>query len=293
MKLSAAKWLVCVIPVLWGAGCTLDSGVDPAEQSAQAMEGYGEECVLDTPTVTVVGSTQSTIEIEVCAGPSGAPAGFAVQWLTKDAFVEAGYEWPDSACKAWLKEVGADECLTVKLGELGEESGVCSSCQPLECGTEFVIRAKAKSDGQCEGSEHSCKVKGETKDCDKGCTLTQGFWKNHPEAWPVSSLTLGSVTYSQDELLAILRQPVGGNGLVQLAHQLIAAKLNIASGADDADIADAIEDADALIDGLVVPPVGSGTLPTKTTSALNDELTGFNEGESGPGHCENNEQESK
>jgi hypothetical protein len=26
---------------------------------------------------------------------------------------------------------------------------------------------------------------------ENGCTLTQGFWKNHPEAWPVDLLTVG------------------------------------------------------------------------------------------------------
>src|SRR4051812_12086632 len=53
-----------------------------------------------------------------------------------------------------------------------------------------------------------------------GCTLTQGYWKNHPSAWPVTSLTLGSVSYNQTQLLAILHKPVQGNGLVSLAHQL-------------------------------------------------------------------------
>src|SRR5688572_23676843 len=62
-----------------------------------------------------------------------------------------------------------------------------------------------------------------------GCTLTQGYWKNHPEAWPVASLELGSVTYSKAQLLSIFRTPVSGNGLVSLAHQLIAAKLNVAA----------------------------------------------------------------
>jgi cysteine-rich repeat protein len=117
------------------------------------------------------------------------------------------------------------------------------------------------------------------------CVFTQGYWKNHPEAWPVSSLTLGTVSYTQAELLAILNTPVAGNGLIQLAHQLIAAKLNIANGGDSSDIGDEILEADALIDGLVVPPIGEGFLRTSVTSSLNDELTRFNE----HGECENGE----
>jgi uncharacterized repeat protein (TIGR01451 family) len=122
-----------------------------------------------------------------------------------------------------------------------------------------------------------------------GCTFTQGYWKTHPEAWPVSSLTLGTVSYTSTELGAIFGQPVAGNGLVSLAHQLIAAKLNVASGADPTAISQAIADADAMIGGLVVPPIGSGSLAPGDTSDLVDALTAFNEGATGPGHCDEEE----
>jgi hypothetical protein len=122
--------------------------------------------------------------------------------------------------------------------------------------------------------------------CPTGCTLTQGYWKNHADAWPVSSLTLGTVSYTQSQLLAILGQPVAGNGLISLAHQLIAARLNIATGASGSAISSSIAAADALIGGLVVPPVGSGVLAPATTSALVTALDNYNQGITGPGHCE-------
>src|SRR5688500_6235310 len=59
-----------------------------------------------------------------------------------------------------------------------------------------------------------------------GCTYTQGWWKNHANQWD-GSVTLGNRSYSESELLQIWGQPVQGNGLVALAHQLAAAKLNI------------------------------------------------------------------
>jgi cysteine-rich repeat protein len=108
------------------------------------------------------------------------------------------------------------------------------------------------------------------------CTFTQGYWKNHPEAWPVMSLTLGGVMYTQQQLLDILDEPVVGNGALALAHQLIAAKLNVAFGAPDDDIDDAIDDADALLAGLTLPPIGSGTLDPSVTSDLVEELDDFN-----------------
>lgn len=131
--------------------------------------------------------------------------------------------------------------------------------------------------------------------CVSGCTLTQGFWKNHggrgpqPNAWPVSSLTLGTHSYTQSELLDILEQSVNGNGLVSLAHQLIAAKLNIANGASaPSGVLAAIASADAMIGSLIVPPVGSGFLDPSVTSALTTTLDMYNNGvfAGGPPHCE-------
>ena len=79
------------------------------------------------------------------------------------------------------------------------------------------------------------------------CPLGQGFWKNHPDAWPVTSLTLGNQTYSQVELLNSLKMPVRGDASVILAHQLIATKLNIAYGSDPTPVSATITDADSLL----------------------------------------------
>ena len=117
------------------------------------------------------------------------------------------------------------------------------------------------------------------------CTLTQGYWKNHPNAWPVTSVTLGSVSYTKAQALAILDQSVNGNGLIGLAHQLIAAKLNVASGSTNT-IATTITGADALIGALVVPPVGSGYLAPSAASSFGHALDDYNMGTTGPGHCE-------
>jgi cysteine-rich repeat protein len=122
---------------------------------------------------------------------------------------------------------------------------------------------------------------------DGDCTLTQGYWKNHPDAWPTGSLQLGTNTYTKAELLVILKTPVRGNGLISLSHQLIAAKLNVAAGATDATISATITAADALIGSL---KVGTDTLTTSSVSALVDKLAQFNEGAIGPGHCGDNEQ---
>jgi hypothetical protein len=89
------------------------------------------------------------------------------------------------------------------------------------------------------------------------CPLSLGYWKTHPAAWPVTSLTLGTVSYTQAQLLAILKTSPGSgaksDASLVLADQLIAAKLNLANGSNPCGLADTIAAADALIDGRTIP----------------------------------------
>jgi hypothetical protein len=123
----------------------------------------------------------------------------------------------------------------------------------------------------------------------QGCTRSQGYWKNHPGSWPVTSLMLGSVSYTQPQLLSILHTPAGRSpGLLPLAYQLIAAKLNAAAGAQvPAGVASAIAGADALIGSMVVPPIGNGSLKPAMASPFTGVLDTYNNGAypGGPGYC--------
>jgi hypothetical protein len=186
--------------------------------------------------------------------------------------------------------------VTVNIGELLFDNGTSTDCPvALECGTQYVFRAFGHATSKLTRSDFTLNLICETDPCNDGCTFTQGYWKTHgPEGcvegnntnqWPVTSLKLGNVDYTDLQLCAILSKPAAGNGLITLAHQLIAAKLNIANGATDADIASTIAAADALIGDLVIPPVGAGSLSPSATSALVATLTAYNEGTEGPGHC--------
>jgi hypothetical protein len=100
---------------------------------------------------------------------------------------------------------------------------------------------------------------------------------------------LGAVSYSEDQMLAILGEPVQGNGLLALADQLIAAKLNAATGATvPAAVANCVTGADSLIGNLVAPPIGTGYLAPNASSALGSCLDQYNNGlaEGGPPHCD-------
>lgn len=89
------------------------------------------------------------------------------------------------------------------------------------------------------------------------CPHSQGYWKNHSSKWPGSalSLMLGTVNnYNQSQLLSILNAAPRGDASIILAHQLIAAKLNVANGSPvPADVQSAITNADAAISTATIP----------------------------------------
>jgi hypothetical protein len=277
-----------------------------------AFAGPPNKTKLLPPSITCGDSTQASINIQVCGGATnGAPAGFSIQWMTAADFAANGNAWYLSddprLCKASFSgnandsgyNLNAGQCVTVNVGEFLFDNGASTNCAgALECGTEYVFHAFAHANSTFNKSDFTANLTCSTLQCgsEGGCTFTQGYWKTHGptgcnpssgvNVWPVTTLTLGTVSYTDAQLCSIFNTPAAGNGLISLAHQLMAAKLNIANGADPTDANAPIAAADALIGGLVVPPVGSGSLPNSTTSALTADLTNYNEGATGPGHCE-------
>ncbi len=308
MMRSTKQWML-LGAALALAGC--GSGVNDTMQSAQTVSAKTK---ISTPTDSGAGATQTSIFIQVCAGATGLPAGFSLQWMTQADFDATG--WVSSSdtttgaqCDASFSgnanlsryNLAAGQCVTVDVGEFLFDNGASTSCAcGLTCGTTYVFRAFGHATSTFNRSDFTGNFLLSTLACGNsgGCTLTQGYWKTHSldptgqnsDEWPPAvesgGLTLGTVSYDEPQLLSILNTPAAGNGLIVLAHQLIAAKLNIANGADASSLGTAISDADALIGGLVVPPVGSGFLKPALTSVLTTTLTDYNEGAIGPGHCD-------
>jgi hypothetical protein len=127
-----------------------------------------------------------------------------------------------------------------------------------------------------------------------GCTLTQGYWKTHSSYGPASSdpnwLTGGN---SPDnaffnsgktwiEIWGIApgqgpkQSPPIASSYLQLAHQYMAAVLNIANGATaPQSVLDAIDGAETFF--------STGTGFNSSWAGI---LAAYNEGTTGPGHCE-------
>ena len=108
------------------------------------------------------------------------------------------------------------------------------------------------------------------------CTFTPGFWKNHPEHWPVAGLTIGGHYYPMEELLDIFDWPTRKHIERKLFHHLVAAMLNVLIGSAMGDIEDHIMDAD---DFFAAHPLGSdiGKFDELLSVRLKRPLVAYNE----------------
>ena len=271
--------------------------------SMMLMGGPVAAQALDIPVVTPVQSKPGSVRLMVGAGSSGAPAGFLVERMTKLEYdAVGGFDAPAANVvrssftgvptfniegSAGDYTLGAGQAIEVELGQLFDETGVsATSVDELAPATEYVIRVRANGAAGSDPSAFTDVMSVSSSPLAANCTYTIGWYKNHEDEWDApGGLLLGSVLYTKAELLQILNQPAGGNKLLILCHQLIAAKLNILNGADPSAAAATIALADALIGGLVPPPIGSDDLPSSPATGYSNLLDDYNNGLIGPGHC--------
>ena len=287
--------------LLLGAALSLAAGT---AAPACAAEGSA----LDTPTIAggVTGSSQATIS--VLAGPSGAPGGFTLRWMKESDFKANAGQWfangdprqgqaffwgnptlntHDGAYTTFM--LGPDQSIEVEVGDLLDESGVTVTSPAadvpeggeLEAATYYVFSVFANGIGQTPPSRVSPAISLGTRAQD--CTHSRGYWRSHVSAWPPTSvpMALGSNLYTQTQLLQILNTPAAGNGALALAHQLIAAKLNIAYGAS---ARSCIAAADQLLSGCgtsKLSPLGVCALTITSISGTTQCLDDFNNSRSG------------
>ena len=227
---------------------------------------------MSTPIISCGGSGQDYIDINVTAGsPTGAPAGFSIQWQTTGDYAQFG--WPadsscppdingvptcgESFCKASFSgnaafsnyNLAAGQSVSVRIGDLLLDSGASTNCPDVRllCSHNYVFRAFAHGNSTQQRSAFTGNLTCSTLECPVECDAnvkSLDFWRTHvctgegcqEDAWPQSvlenGLTFGCTSYSAEELEAILlTTPDEGDCTTALLHQVIIAKLNIANGA--------------------------------------------------------------
>jgi hypothetical protein len=127
-----------------------------------------------------------------------------------------------------------------------------------------------------------------------GCTLTQGYWKNHSSGDKYDSTWdavggPGALFFSTgDSWIDVFNTaPKKGNAFYILAHQYMAAVLNTYAGASQpASVVSAISQAGALLSSYSGSSLIPKSDPDRATAIwLAGILDDYNTGKIGPGHC--------
>ena len=260
-----------------------------------------------------VGDTERGLGLAIgapCAGDEVGDGGSAVLLLNFNGVLPAGSRLKQidlgsvQTAEGWKVSISTDGGATFPTVLQGEGNGANNPGDNVSLNVDYAtanLVVKFEKNTSASGNlstDNDYVVKAVTtqfEETPSGCTFTQGYWKNHAgykhqaNAWPVASLTIGGIVYTKAEVVAIMQAPTAGNGILSLFQQLAAAKLNILSGASDVGIAQAIIDADNMIDNaggkILIGPPSSPTLDPSVTSALTEALNSYNTGITGPGHC--------
>jgi hypothetical protein len=100
-------------------------------------------------------------------------------------------------------------------------------------------------------------------------TGTPGYWKNHPDAWPVDTITVGGLPYTKDEAIAWLKK-VGKDKTTTMFSSLVPAMLNVLIGNDGSCVSGTIADANAWM--ATYGPVGSNVAASSYAWTLGEPM---------------------
>ena len=110
-------------------------------------------------------------------------------------------------------------------------------------------------------------------------TGTPGYWKNHPEAWPVEQITVGNTTYTKAQAIALLEKP-GKDKTLTMFSSLVPAMLNLLVGNDGSCVSSTIEAANEWM--ITYGPVGKGVSAAsyawKVGEPLHRQMDNYNNG---------------
>jgi hypothetical protein len=110
-------------------------------------------------------------------------------------------------------------------------------------------------------------------------TGTPGYWKNHPNAWPVTTITVGGVIYTKAEAIAWLGK-VGKDKTTTMFSSLVPAMLNLMIGNDGSCVNAAISAGNAWM--ATYGPVGSNVAASSAAwivgEPIHQTLDAYNNG---------------
>ena len=170
-------------------------------------------------------------------------------------------------------ECTAGPCTGIVIGPAGPLTGThfdqtvigpaVGTSTPYSLTSQVVLTVAAP--GATTGGDFAINVGGAT-----GCPATKGFWKNHGFPSTLSfPVTIGGISYSAQDFKTLLSIPTGGNAVLVMGSQLVAAIVSEAAGGEvNSSVLALIANAENLVNGINMT-----TAFVPSTSTLGKQMT--------------------
>jgi hypothetical protein len=292
------NWEVFGDITIYNPNLTAAATIEDVTDSISGFGAVSVDCGVAFPYILAAGDTLT------CSYATALPDG---DDRTNTATAETSGKVAGGSGSAGV-EFGApsniyDECIDVNDDQYGFLGMVCANAAPYTfeysmtlsydvCGEyEFVNVADFVTNDTFATGSDSWKVDVDVP-CIQGCTLTQGYWKTHswygPAPYDATWALVGENTsfyLSGKTWFQVLWTPPAGNAYYNLAHQYMAAKLNILNGAGTTpEVALAITKAEAFF-SIKSPAVKLTNTERANILKWASLLDQYNNGLIGPGHC--------
>jgi hypothetical protein len=273
--------------------------------SALVFIGSGAALAAKPPGTTNGTTLQASKTIDVCVNDDGSytysgvvsvwnEGALATQGLSIIDCVQnkvSGRVWTDNFCQQLNASGTQIPAFTFEAGATLFPYSASNGLLPgdIRNSAKVTILNHSGSIGTPTGPNPKATWTGEIAPCEElcGCSFGQGYWGNTPGVvWPApydrnATFFLSGKTWQQ-----VLDTPVGGNAYYNLAHQYIAAVLNVANGAcEPSGVQDIIALATAWFETNAPAACGPGTCGLQVTWA--GILESYNQGTypGGPSPC--------
>lgn len=194
----------------------------------------------------IVSNTETSLEVSMLANP-GYRLSFASVCASAGPF---DFVAPDLCPDVQALAETRSASFSIPFEKVTTETGpgLCESSLFLQLGADAVETAS----GLAIGASFAGAFKGRVafpvsctpEPAFRGCVTEAALWSKD-SSWPVPELVLGGKTYGTAELGALLAADPRSDASLHLAHELIAARLNVAAGAEPpAEVSQAIDEAD-------------------------------------------------
>lgn len=177
------KKITFLLAIITMVGCSVESADEFTTLDAK-VKTQNEKPSFDIPSLTCDTSTETSLQVKITAGATGATGGFRVRWMTSEDFAQFGWDYEVDGenlyeCQEMFQVTGNNDDFALESNDEfpffleSYVDGNGESCdRTLACGMEYVFKVQALNESgkdDLKASEWSGNLFCSTTPCEVEC----------------------------------------------------------------------------------------------------------------------------